>query len=338
MRCITDEHRSYDKMGWVAEANVCSYTRSGVVELEYGGPWSEDKLACIEAYARQYLRVMQNQTWATLHYVDAFAGCGRQEPRLLAVADTSSPQIVSLFGDSETDQTDACEFIEGSPIRVMRASLELQRGFDQFIFVDADRQSCSALRSRVDSEFGQEAPPSQFVCGDANRYLTEYAASYDSSSMRSLVFLDPYGCQVAWGTVSALADTQACDVWYLFPLFGVVRMLPHSGRIDPAWQSRLDTVLGTPEWRDRFYVDARQTSLFDEAAIMRDASVDRIVEFIVERLGSVFPGVANPAVLRNRRNSPMFALLFAVSNPSPRARTRALDIANHLTKGLNAQS
>lgn len=301
----------------------------------FGGPWSDAKLACVEAYAKSYLDVMQNQPWATLHYVDAFAGCGRQRLRS-ASFDSSDLELASLLGDDEMDRADACRFIEGSPTRVMRASLALPRGFDQFVFVDADAQSCAELEARMRAEFGPGMPSSKFIRDDANRYLEDYAATYDSSRFRSLVFLDPFGCEVAWDTVAALAATRACDVWYLFPLSGVIRMLTHSGNIDPKWQARLDTIFGTPDWRDRFYSESGQTSLFDDVDLKRDASAGRVTEFIVERLEGVFAGVAKPAVLRNSKNSPMFALVFAVANPA--AKDPALRIANHLTRKLSAQS
>ncbi len=33
----------------------------------FGGTWSESKLDCVERYVAAYLRVMQNQSWYTLH-------------------------------------------------------------------------------------------------------------------------------------------------------------------------------------------------------------------------------------------------------------------------------
>lgn len=59
------------------------------------------------------------------------------------------------------------------------------------------------------------------------------------------------------------------------------------------------------------------------------------MDYIIDRLRGVFADVAEPAILRNSRNSPMFALVFAVANPA--AKDIALRIANHLTRRLNAQ-
>jgi len=42
--------------------------------------------------------------------------------------------------------------------------------------------------------------------------------------------------------------------------------------------------------------------------------------------------VAEPGVLRNSRNNPLYLLCFAVGNPGARAKEIALRIANHLLK------
>lgn len=60
--------------------------------------------------------------------------------------------------------------------------------------------------------------------------------------------------QVEWGTVELLAATKAVDLWYLFPLgIGALRLLTRTGEMEDGWRKRLDALLGTPEWRTRFY-------------------------------------------------------------------------------------
>jgi three-Cys-motif partner protein len=301
---------------------------------EWGGAWSEAKLECVEEYAARYLQVFQNQHWAKLEYVDAFAGSGLQK---LKKTRGGEETVASLFGD-KTDQTDAAEFIEGSPIRAIRASTLAVRGFDGCVLVESNRRSCDELEARVRAEFGPSLPPTRFECGDANDFLKGYAAEYDRARTRSLVFLDPFGCEVEWETVAALGATQACDVWYLFPLGGAMRMMTTSGDIDPAWETILDRVFGGHDWRDHFYSQTTQETLFGNDATLttRDATTDRVVGFIRERLASAFAGVAEPAVLRNGKGSPMFALVLAVANPSKKAKRAALGIANYLTRRLNS--
>jgi three-Cys-motif partner protein len=39
----------------------------------------------------------------------------------------------------------------------------------------------------------------------------------DWRSHRAVLFLDPYGMQVEWQTIEAIAKTAAIDLWLLFP-------------------------------------------------------------------------------------------------------------------------
>jgi three-Cys-motif partner protein len=91
---------------------------------------------------------------------------------------------------------------------------------------------------------------------------------------RAVVFLDPYGMQVEWGTIEALAATKAIDLWYLFPLGGSARMLTHSGNIDEAWKKRLDMFFGTADWRTRLYQTHVRDGLFGAfEEVVHDATV-----------------------------------------------------------------
>jgi three-Cys-motif partner protein len=67
----------------------------------------------------------------------------------------------------------------------------------------------------------------------------------DWTSRRAVLFLDPYGMQVEWRTIEAIAATKAIDLWLLFPLgIGVNRLLTKSGDIPESWRNRLNLLLG----------------------------------------------------------------------------------------------
>jgi len=119
---------------------------------KFGGSWSESKLDCIERYTKSYLDVMQNQSWCTLDYVDAFAGRGKQALKSLDSASDVAADVESFFGD-KSERADTQEFLVGSAIRALRASTASSRGFDRFIFIDADRESCQELEAVVASDF-----------------------------------------------------------------------------------------------------------------------------------------------------------------------------------------
>jgi three-Cys-motif partner protein len=299
---------------------------------EFGGTWSESKLDCVEKYARAYLKVMQNQDWCSLHYVDAFAGGGTQPLKSSSVPAEAGD---ALFED-ESQKAEAKGFLIGSAMRAMIASRDSKRPFNRFVFIDEDRPSCVKLKERVHKDFGSIEDTVEVTCGDANRALSEYIDSVNWRSTRALVFLDPFGLDVGWDLISRLASTKACDVWYLFSLSGVVRMMTKSGKISAAWEARLDRAFGTHDWRQEFYKRSLQQPLLDQEdeTWLRDASTEHVVDYLRARLESVYAAVSKAAILRNGKSSPLFALVLGVSNPSERAQKAALNIANTLVEEL----
>ena len=155
--------------------------------------------------------------------------------------------------------------------------------------------------------------------------------------IRGVVFLDPFGMEVEWATVEAIARTRALDCWYFFPLSGLYRNAPHDlNKLDADKERSLDRVLGAADWRQRWYSHPIQRNdLFDnDAQAVVRADVDAIEAYVKERLGTVFKGTVLPP-LRLRHNgsgAPMASLFFAVSNTSPAAVKLASDIAGHILK------
>jgi three-Cys-motif partner protein len=301
----------------------------------FGGPWSRLKLDCVESYAVAYLKVMQQQNWS-LHYVDAFAGQGRQQLKLVASnSDSQSENQASFeFLDQAEDQA-RYEFLEGSALRALKVSNEATRGFDRFVFIEASRMAKEKLAQRALVEWPAQAAKIQLLKDDANDAIADYVKNTNWAKTRALVFLDPFGLQVRWRTIEELAQTRGCDVWYLFPIGGVIRMLPSSGQMDPMWEVKLDTLIGTTDWREAFYADNIQGDLFGDASRIKNANETKILSYIKDRMRSVFAGISDFAILRNSMGYPMFALLMGVTNPSPRAVSSALRISNHLISNLN---
>lgn len=142
--------------------------------------------------------------------------------------------------------------------------------------------------------------------------------------------------EVAWETVEAIAATNALDCWYFFPLSGLYRNAPRDPtKLDATKESALDRVLGTTDWRDRWYNHSiAPNSLFEttDEAIVR-ADVDAIEEYVGERLRSVFKGTVLPPMrLRHNGGAPMASLFFAVANPNHKAVGLAQRIAGHILK------
>ena len=109
-----------------------------------------------------------------------------------------------------------------------------------------------------------------------------------------MLFLDPYGMQVEWKTIEAIAATKAIDLWVLFPLgIGVNRLLKKSGDIPESWRQRLNILLGTDSWYEEFYaVKTARTIFGTEQEYVIKASMETIGRYFNDRLSKIFPGVA----------------------------------------------
>ncbi len=214
-----------------------------------------------------------------------------------------------------------------------RLALKTEPRFDRYVFIERSAERCAQLEA-LKTEFPHLASDIQIRQGDANDEIQELCDK-EWKSHRAVLFLDPYGMQVEWKTIEAIGETEAIDLWLLFPLgIGVNRLLTKSGHIPESWRRRLNTLLGTEDWYDEFYRVESRPTLFGEADRVVKATMETIGRCFNERLKSVFAAVANePRVLRNSANCPLYLLCFAVGNE--KGAPIALRIANHLlTKGV----
>lgn len=273
---------------------------------QFGGSWTDQKLRRLCKYLIEYTKALKDQPF-TLRYVDAFAGTGYNTPK--GGPDDQSP----LFDDLVAK--DARGFIDGSA----RIALQIPRPFDEYIFVERNPDKFAEL-GRLKADFPHLASRIQPVNDDANRYLTSLCQDHDwlRENKRAVVFLDPFGMQVSWDTIRAIAETKAIDLWLLFPLgIGVMRMLPNHGNIPPSWRRRLDAMFGEPSWYEAFYETNETPDLFGGASgvATKRADYGAISRYFVKRLKSIFPHVAeNPLPLTNSSNCPLYLLCFAAGN------------------------
>lgn len=286
-------------------------------EHQFGGEWTTRKLEVLAKYLRGYTTVLKNTPFHKL-YIDAFAGTGYRDARRDNEED--SPQNM-LFPD----------MAEPEPQSFLDGSLQTEPQFDQYIFIERSSGRCAHLES-LKSEFSGLAKKMDIHQGDANTKIQDLCAK-DWQTTRAVLFLDPYGMQVEWRTIEAIAQTKAIDLWLLFPLgIGVNRLLPKTGDIPKAWRHRLNLLLGTENWYDEFYTVETTPTLFgDDRERVVKATMDTIGRYFNNRLKGRFAGVAEePGVLRNSANNPLYLLCFAVGNE--RGKDIALRIAQHLLK------
>jgi three-Cys-motif partner protein len=289
----------------------------------FGGDWTTAKLQVVSNYLSAYTTALKHQRFRT-GYIDAFAGTGY---RTLSRPDDAA----TLFFPDLADPAPQA-LLDGSA----RLALKVEPRFDRYIFIEKSHDRCDQL-SRLRKEFPALAADIEIREGEANHEI-QRLCSGDWSTQRGVLFLDPYGMQVEWSTIEAIAATRAIDLWILFPLgIGVNRLLTRSGNIPDPWRRRLDLLLGTDDWYEAFYRVEPVPTLFgqDEARVVK-ATTETIGRYFNDRLKRVFPGVAEePKVLVNSSRCPLYLLCFAVGNPAPRAVELALRIAGHILKKVD---
>jgi len=279
---------------------------------EFGGDWTEQKLAILDKYLAAYSAIFRSNAQARYFetiYVDAFAGTGVIE---------------------QSNGDDTARLLAGSASRAIRHE------FDRYVFIEKSAERVSKLQelkraSRANHKI-------TVLHGDANTELLKLVRSTDWKKHRAVVFLDPYGMQVDWKTIAAIGATNAIDLWFLFPLGqAVMRMLVKGSAPPTEWSQSLDRVFGTADWKRQFYITIAQGELFGGETVntYRHADWRAVKKFLVERLQLAFDSVhPKPAVLRNSNNAPIFLFCFAAANP--RGAKTALKIADHLLKPFDS--
>ncbi len=270
----------------------------------FGGNWTEEKLQRVKKYLTAYATILSKQKFRYA-YVDAFAGTGYRE---LKEAEKEKNESFIAAGLEEDEPQG---FLDGSA----SIALQVEPRFNKYIFIEKHSQRFQELE-KLKANFADRASDIFLVNADANSYLTEFC-NKNWKQHRAVVFLDPFGMQVTWDTIKAIAKTEAIDLWILFPLgAGVSRLLRRDGKIEPALRARLDSLFGEKGWFDAFYQEKTENTLFGEQTkLEKVADFDSIAKYFVKRLKTIFPEVAsNPLPLTNSKNVPLFLLCFAAGN------------------------
>lgn len=288
----------------------------------FGGDWTTEKLERVRKYLCAYTTIFKQNPRAayfTTIYVDAFAGTGE---RVKSVSGHESAKANVL----EDGDADAEALLKGSA----RIALEVDPSFDRFLFIERNARRVKELE-KLRTEFAGRAAAIDIEQGDANEVLRKWCQQTDWGRHRAVVFLDPYGMQLDWATIAAIATTKAIDVWVLFPLgMAVNRLLTKNEPPPQKWAEALTRFFGNEDWRQEFYPKKVERTLFgDEQTERKDASFERIGRFFLKRLNTVFTKVApNPLILNNSKGVPIYLLCFAAGNPkgAPTAVKIAKDI------------
>ncbi|THK36332.1 three-Cys-motif partner protein TcmP [Ensifer sp. MPMI2T] len=285
----------------------------------FGSSETERKLDCLRRYLTAYSVALQNKDFARV-YIDAFAGTGSR---------TETRAVLPFMGQGDGS------FVEVSTPGSARIALETRPDFHHVLLIEKDPRRVEALKNVIAEYPGSRA---QVREGDANEIVQRICQRFrwHQERMRGVVFLDPYGMEVRWDTVEAIARTEALDCWYFFPLSGLYRNAPKdAAKLDQAKIEALNRVFGTPSWRQEWYETEGQTDMFGDLIEdeRRTFDVNRIEAWVGNRLRGAFKGgVLKPMRLHHPNGAPMASLFFAISNPHSAAVRLATEIAGHILK------
>lgn len=286
-------------------------------QQRFGGEHTELKLSKVEDYLEAYTTALKNQNFRLL-YFDAFAGTGD-------IPQTQSGATQLFLID------DYKQFIVGSALRALRLPIP----FDKYIFVDNDPKKVEELETLAE-DFPHLRERIFLQCADANLELQRFCSKTDWRRSRAVIFLDPFGNQVEWNTIEAIARTEAADLWYLFPAgLGVHRQIARDGSVHPTHDASLDRILGTRDWRSSFVMTEHEIDLFGETqqVTSKEADPDLITKYMINRMKGIFHGgVLDHWLSLGSRGVHMYSLIFAWANPSPKAKL-AGKLAEAVLKG-----
>ena len=263
-----------------------------------------------------------------LTLMDAFAGSGWRRTGV----SRSKPATGDLFNPSS-----ASDQALGFALR----ALSMKRHFHRYVFGDLSAKNIRSLRAAVAGQLEKIrrsrldgwAPEVRVEERDANALLSEECDRLSRMPMaRAVAFLDPFGMQVDWQTLTRVAGTAKVDLWMLFPIgIGVSRMLPHHGEIAPGWRDRLNRFFGDDAWEGEVYNIRHQEGLFGQTAQRSRVSHDELAKVALGRLRRLFgDGLLEQTLPLEIRGRSAYELVFACSSRSSRAKAIAHDIAGHI--------
>jgi three-Cys-motif partner protein len=285
------------------------------VDHEFGGQHTELKLSIIEKYLQAFSSALRNK-FGELWYIDAFAGTGKRTVKVEAKGG-------DLF---EAEVPESVEQRRGSA----QIAIDIRPPFHRLIFIESKPRYCRALRELADQHADRDI---LVVEEDANLSIQKELKDSEWKSTRAVLFLDPYGMEVDWETLVAIAATKAIDVWFLFSLSGLYRQATRkSEKITEEKRIALTKMFGSDQWESELYSDQGQGDMFGGGPQQREFDVKGLERYVKRRLETIFPKVFEPLALPVDKAPQRFSLFLCISNDEPRAVRLATKIANHILK------
>lgn len=297
----------------------------------WGGKWTEEKLDAFEKYVKAYLTIMNSYRdvygWKLL-YFDGFAGSGTRTQE----EDKEEVQRAQDLFNQEVTVEDL-KVYQGAAERVVKIESDKMRSFDYYYFVDKDEENCKLLDEKL-SQY-EITGSRHHLQSDANDAVKRLANTLrNNNKCKALVFLDPFGMQINWESISALKDLSV-DLWILVPTGVIInrlleRKVDRKKRLAHAKKLKIFFGMSEEEIESFFYTERMEQTLFgeDEMVITKvENSIGKIAQLYVKRLKEILPYVTEePLVLYNTHNVPIYHLVFAAKKKT------AMKIAQDIIK------
>lgn len=214
---------------------------------------------------------------------------------------------VSAFSAEDADRE---TYIYGSPY----VALDIEHPFTRYIFIDKDPIRIAQLRE-VAKEYG-ERRNIKIIPDDAASAIGDFLTDdeIDWITHRAVIFLDPFGMQVPWKTIEAIARNGKIEIILNLPVgTAIQRLLPQSGEFSDEQRERLTEYFGSSEWEEVIY--ERSTDLFGDTDVTKiENSGARLAEWYRNRLQNAFGFSPLPRLIRNSTGGHLYYLLFAGPN------------------------
>ncbi len=284
-----------------------------MIDHEFGGQHTELKLSIVEGYLHAFTTALRPR-FKHLWYIDAFAGTGsrtvRTESRGASLIEAPAEEIV--------------ERRRGSA----QIAIDIRPPFDFLVFIEKNRNYVAALNELAAVNLQRRIVVAE---EDANVALKKLVGANRWDDKRAVVFLDPYGMEVEWSTLEALASTRAIDVWFLFPLAGLFRQATKRlTDIDQYKRSALTRMFGSSAWEEELYPVENADLFGGTPERRRELNPGGLEAYVQKRLSTIFGKVLKPLALPIHKSPQMFSLFLCVSNDSNEAIGLATRIGNHL--------
>lgn len=261
------------------------------------GRWSEQKLALLKKYLMPYVTILSKQKWCTgYEYIDAFAGTGKPK--------TKDEQV----------------YVDGSP----RVALSLSTPFTQYHFVEETSWRVKKLEA-LQKEFHKLSIA--IYHGDCNAVLKgQIIPQLDNRKKRAIAFIDPFGMNMQWQTMEALAKVGTIEAFINVPFMAVNRSVlkKRPENISAQDKDRMKQFWGGDDWLKLFYKD--EPTLFGpEQTKIPETSLE-LGSHYRKRLKTIFQHCTEPILMANSKGSLLYYIIFAGHNST------GVKIANDIFK------